>query len=141
LRTPITTGFPPETFLVPAASAAASPDPLDEVAAGAAPVPVALAPALLEPLLEQPAITSEPAIAGTAMTRAERPRLVDLWVDPMLDRIGLSFEDVEAARTIAPRCDSVGYGAPGRLAAGWAAGADTSRRAPGRTTCGRGSSV
>jgi hypothetical protein len=85
-------------------------------------VAVALAPALLEPLLEplleQPAITSVPAIAGAAMTRAERPRLVDLWVDPMLDRMNLSFADVEAARTIAPRCDSVGYGAPGRLAAG-----------------------
>jgi len=108
--------------LVPAASAAAPPDPLDEVAAGAAPVPVALAPALpeplLEPLLEQPAITSVPAIAGTAMTRAGRPRLVDLWADLMLDRIGLSFADVEAARTIAPRGDSVGYGAPGRPAAG-----------------------
>jgi hypothetical protein len=76
--------------LVPAASAAASPEPLDELVAGAAPVPVALPPALLEPLLEQPAITSVPAIAGAAMKRAERPRLVDLWVDPMLDRIGLS---------------------------------------------------
>src|SRR5579863_1001890 len=102
----MTTGLPPETFLVPAASAAASPDPLDEVAAAApvpaevaaeaAPVPAWLPPALLEPLFEQPAISRMPAIAGTATARTGRARPVDLWGDRIVDRTGLSFECVES---------------------------------------------
>jgi hypothetical protein len=95
---------------VPAVSAAAPPDPLDEVAA-TAPAPVALAPALvellLEPLLEQPATSRAAATAGAAMTRAGRAHLFVLLIDPTLDRIDLSLEDVEAARTAAPRCDCV----------------------------------